>query len=113
MNIVPVVHESIKLWNEFVRLHYPPVGAFIQTWEWGVFQEKMGRKITRYFIKKGENVVAAFTLIHHSLPFGFKYGYAARGPVIAQTELPNSPEMIEQIREWSKKEFPELIFVRL
>ncbi|MEK7077111.1 MAG: peptidoglycan bridge formation glycyltransferase FemA/FemB family protein, partial [Patescibacteria group bacterium] len=102
-------------WNRFVRKHYPPVGAFMQTWEWGTFQEKLGKKAERYFVAESREPIAAFTLVHHALPFGFSYGYVPRGPVIASpmSGKGNPTEIFSAIRAWAAQNFPRLIFVRL
>ncbi|MBI3627031.1 hypothetical protein HY224_03225, partial [Candidatus Uhrbacteria bacterium] len=35
-----------KIWNDFVARHALD-GGFLQSWEWGEFQEKLGRKVWR------------------------------------------------------------------
>ncbi|MBI2096728.1 MAG: peptidoglycan bridge formation glycyltransferase FemA/FemB family protein [Candidatus Sungbacteria bacterium] len=107
--------EARAEWNQFVRQHCPPVGAFMQTWEWGTFQQSLGRKIDRYFLKDGNKQLAAFTLVHHSLPFGFSYGYIPRGPIIAAHAAGEDklPEILNFIRTWAVRNFSRLIFLRL
>src|SRR3989344_5569204 len=84
MEINKVGLQDKIFWNKFIKEHYPPVGAFMQTWEWGLFQQALGRKIERHLITDNREPVAAFTLVHHPLPLGLSYGYIPRGPVIAQ-----------------------------
>ncbi|MFA5854264.1 MAG: peptidoglycan bridge formation glycyltransferase FemA/FemB family protein [Patescibacteria group bacterium] len=63
-------------WNEEVlRLG----GDFLQSWEWGTFQEKAGAEIARW---RGENALAL--LVKRSLPFSRSYWYSPRGPLGAQ-----------------------------
>ena len=102
-----------KEWNEFVRKHYPSVGGFMQSWEWGLFQKRLGRNVERYFVLGGKTPVAAFTLIYHSLPLGFRYGYAARGPVVAASEDGIVVKIFETIKVWAHEHAPHLIFLRL
>ena len=109
------IGDKIK-WNIFVQKNYPPVGAFMQTWEWVDFQKEMGRDIGRYFVIANGEPVAAFTLVYHALPFGLQYGYSPRGPVMAkkiQTDRSVIKKILETIKEWAKKEFPSFIFLRL
>jgi lipid II:glycine glycyltransferase (peptidoglycan interpeptide bridge formation enzyme) len=113
MNVKKANQDDGKIWNEFVRKNYPPVGNFMQSWEWGLFQEKMGRKVERYFILNGGTPVAAFTLIYHSMPFDLKYGYAARGPVVTTTSKKVLTEIFETIRAWALENAPQLVFLRL
>lgn len=63
-------------WNEeALRLG----GGFLQSWEWGTFQEKAGAEIARW---RGEHALTL--LVKRSLPFGRSYWYSPRGPLGAQ-----------------------------
>ena len=60
-------------WNqEVLRLG----GGFLQSWEWGTFQEKAGMPVMRL---RGEGVLAQ--LVRRSLPLGRSYWYCPRGPL--------------------------------
>lgn len=100
-------------WNAFVRAHYPPVGAFMQTWEWGEFQKALGRKTERYRVLDGKDSCAIFTLVHHSLPFGLSYGYVPRGPVVAVSAASRKVEILRAIKVWAKQNFSHFTFFRL
>ena len=102
-------------WNAFIKHNYPPVGAFMQTWEWGEFSKSIGRKTERYFLHDGGELAASFTLVYHSLPFGLSYGYVPRGPVIAASRAPGleSINILRAIKRWSEQKLPGLIFLRL
>jgi len=115
MNISEVTFVDKYEWNKFAVEHYPPVGAFMQTWEWGEFQTDLGRKIGHYILMDGEEQIAKFTIVHFKLPLGLSYGYVPRGPIILNTA--RDPETIiaicKAIREWATKKFPKFIFLRL
>lgn len=113
MNVTLAHPSDERIWNSFVREHYPPIGAFMHTWEWGEFLKKWGKKADRYFVKDGEKIIAAFVLVEHELPLGFRYAYAPRGPLFART-LPTEEiaEIFRLLRAWVEKTFPQLIFVR-
>ena len=116
MDIIPVSAsaDEKQMWNRFVREHYPPVGAFMQTWEWGAFQEALGRRTERYFLKKGGEPRAAVALVHHPLPLGLSYAYAPRGPVISRDASDaEHAEIFGAIRRWAPERFPRSGFVRL
>jgi lipid II:glycine glycyltransferase (peptidoglycan interpeptide bridge formation enzyme) len=113
MTIEEASKNDKKTWNDFVSGHYPPIGGFMQSWEWGVFQEKLGRDMARYFVMDSGRPIAAFTLTHHDLPMGMRYGYAARGPVVAASHAGKVSEICAAIRSWAAKEFPDLLFMRL
>lgn len=77
---VTQVHESEKQnYNDFVAKHS---GSFLQSWEWGNWQEQNSRKALRYAVKDttGEIVLTA-QLITHPLKFGQYYIYCPYGPV--------------------------------
>lgn len=115
MKIIHAESAGQNEWNSFVAAHYPPVGAFMQTWEWGQFQESMGKKIGRYYVVEQKRTVACFTFVEQRLPFGFTYGYLPRGP-LTDPHFFNEQKLLELfhlIRNWSKKHFPGLIFIRL
>ncbi len=116
MEVIAVSSDAKSQWNAFVQAHYPPVGAFMQTWEWGAFQQALGRNAERFFVASGGEPIAAFTLTNHTLPAGHSYGYAARGPVIATAHAAN-PETVSEvlctIRAWAHAHLPRAVFVRL
>ncbi len=63
------------LWEE--RLKHGRNREFLQSWEWGVFQEKTGKKAIRLLLGSGteRTAVQGFS---HQLPFGLKYLYCPR-----------------------------------
>ncbi len=61
-------------WNRFVRDEF---GSPLQTWDWGVFQESLGKKILRI-----DETDFKALLVWQTLPLGVGYWYAPRGPVI-------------------------------
>ncbi|MBI2055724.1 MAG: peptidoglycan bridge formation glycyltransferase FemA/FemB family protein [Candidatus Sungbacteria bacterium] len=111
-----VTVESRDAWNRFLGENYPPIGAFMQTWEWGAFQESLGRKVGRFFLTDGgENAAAAFTLVRHSLPLGLSYGYVPRGPVMKKHDAEGEASLglLKTIRAWARENFPRFVFLRL
>jgi|SRR3989344_5516221 len=110
-----VVAKNKESWNNFVKAHYPPVGAFMQTWEWGEFQAALGRKTERYEVREKDDVCAVFTLVHHALPLGLSYGYVPRGPVVSSSAIKEGKHIaiLTAIKTWAKKTFPKFTFLRL
>jgi len=115
MKIIPAKSTDKKIWNSFVREQYPPIGAFMQTWEWGEFKQDWGKKISRFLIKKNNSLIAVFMLAEHDLFLGLKYGYVPRGPVIDKNYLTEEKIalILKTIEVWTKKEFPNFVFLRL
>ncbi len=62
-------------WNKFILENN---GLFLQSWEWGEFQELLGRKIWR--LGDGENWQAF--VVKYDLPMGRNYLYCPGGPVL-------------------------------
>jgi peptidoglycan pentaglycine glycine transferase (the first glycine) len=77
----------------------------------GEWQKKLGRDVSRYVIKSGDNVVARFQLIKYSISFGLEYWYIPHGPIVAS----NAPDDLFKnfaglLRRLIKKSTP--IFIR-
>ena len=60
-------------WNQFIIKNN---GSFLQSWQWGEFQESLGRKIWRLEIAGSKGLI-----IKHNLPLGKSYLYCPRGPI--------------------------------
>lgn len=94
-----------KIWNERVREFAPRFGAFLQSWEWGEFQQAVGRKVERILIDGNDGVMVA-QAIQLELPFGWRYWLLPKGP------LGNVP-MSRMARELKRGLFPSGVFVRM
>ncbi|HBK34678.1 hypothetical protein A2239_00715 [Candidatus Uhrbacteria bacterium RIFOXYA2_FULL_40_9] len=95
-------------WSHFVQEHGPRSGAFLQTWEWGDFQQITEGKIVRLGFFEKEQLVAIALLIEKKLPFNQKYFYCPRGPLCFNTSL---TEVLLLIKDFLRKE--KAIFLRL
>lgn len=62
-------------WNEEVLRKR---GSFLQSWEWGTFQESVGRTVERYRDASDGSLMQA---IRMPLPMGKHYWYVPRGPL--------------------------------
>ncbi len=113
MILTPAKAEDKEKWNDFVRDNYPPIGAFMITFEWGEFQKALGRNVERYEIKEGAKTLALFTLIHEKLPFNFYYGYTPRGPVFDKNiNTEKCLEIMSFIAKKLKEKHSEFLFIR-
>ena len=115
MNIVTLSVAERPKWNAFIAEEFPPVGAFLETWEWGDFKKLLYGKVTRYAIVEGDEWLGCFHMETHALPLGFKYGYAPRGPVLKK-ELWEDDSKVNNIfsciATYLKQNLAHLIFVR-
>jgi peptidoglycan pentaglycine glycine transferase (the first glycine) len=67
-------------WNENVRAHLPPFGGFLQSYEWGEFQESLGFRVHRIFEETPKGTVLA-QCVEQPLRFGKKYYLIPKGPL--------------------------------
>ncbi len=68
-------------WQRLVAAQAPPrSGAFLQSWEWGAFQQEMGRAVRRYVWEQGGKTACAQVVVAET-PLGLSYPYAPRGPL--------------------------------
>ncbi|MEY4745219.1 MAG: protein FemA, partial [Candidatus Parcubacteria bacterium] len=73
-------------------------GGFLQSWGWSQFQEALGRQVFRFRVdrpgnRRGaegahEDTIAQFLLVYHGLPFGRRYAYVPRGPIVTADDGP-------------------------
>jgi len=93
-------------WNKFVLENQ---GSFLQSYEWGEFQESVGRRVFRFATNKWQA-----QLIEMPLPFGKKYWHCPRGPVIVSDKEQLANDQVKKIiEEIKKKASNEVIFFRL
>ncbi len=111
MNILEVLESEKNDYNHFVMNQ--PSGSFLQSYEWGKWQEKLGRQIFRYWIldiagkKQG-----SMQLIKMPLMFGKYYLYCPYGPVGAEKyEL--GIKNYEWLTEELKNKFSDCVFLRI
>lgn len=91
-----------------------PTSQFLQSWEWGEFNQALGIKVFRLGIKDGDSLIAVTTLFKKTLPIGKSYFYCPRGAVInVKCQMPNA-EMLECLFKEIKKlaKIENAIFLR-
>jgi len=114
MEIRPATEQEERHWNEFVKKHYPPVGAFMQSFEWGEFQKSLGRTVERYLVTEEGVTRAVFSLVYYKLPLSLHYAYSPRGPVFdSSIGIEKQWQIFRSIRIWAKKHRSHLLFIRL
>jgi len=86
-------------------------GSFLQSWEWGEWQEKLGKKVYRFKITDDtENVLGSVLLVKMPLPFGKYYLYAPYGPVVNfQFSIFNFQLLTHELRAL----FSDALFMRI
>ena len=94
-------------WNKFILENR---GSFLQSWEWGKFQENFGRRVFRFNDADWQT-----QFIEYGLPLGKKYWYAPRGPIMSrvirgQEFRDKIQNIIDEVKKISNQ---DIIFFRL
>jgi lipid II:glycine glycyltransferase (peptidoglycan interpeptide bridge formation enzyme) len=85
---------------------------FLQSWQWGEFQKKLGREVQRIKISRENDLAAVGQAIIHDLPFGLRYIYLPRGPVISPLAANHDDEFVSIFEKELIKLDKKAIFVR-
>jgi lipid II:glycine glycyltransferase (peptidoglycan interpeptide bridge formation enzyme) len=110
MKIILAKAENQKIWNDFVAAS--SYGSFLQSWEWGEFQESLGHQIFRLMILDKNQILGVVLLIKQPLFFGRFYLYAPFGPVlnIRNLKFQIGQMLMATIKKIAKKE--KAVFLR-
>lgn len=90
-------------WNTLVALHPPRFGAFLQSWEWGEYQERLGHRVRRHLVENAHGIMIA-QAIWQPMPLGLGYWLIPKGPL---GTLPPA-----QMREELRQAFGDGAFVK-
>ena len=93
MKIVKI--ENRKILNSF--LGSEKYTQFLQSFEWGEFQESNGNNIFRIGVEENGDLLAVATLIKKSLGFGKSYFYCPRGPIFDEFRISNFKFQMEEV----------------
>lgn len=112
MNIRLAVETDKEIWNSFV-LSAKDRASFLQSWEWGQFQQAVNVSCWRLLVEQDGVVKAVALVVKHSLPLGQSWLYLPHGPVITEVSLIPSvlQELNAYVTELAQKE--SAMFVRI
>lgn len=107
MHIVNITDKN-KL-NDFISRQAH--SQFLQSWQWGELQKKIGSKIWRLGVEK-DGLIGVATVIKKLLPLGKSYFYCPRGPVLESgvRNLEIASLLFHKTKELAQKE--KAIFLR-
>ncbi len=109
MQLVEVKQSEKDIYNRFVIEN--ETGSFLQGYDWGSWQETLGRKILRYWILDiGGQRIGSLHLIKTSLPMGKYYLYCPYGPVI---DVRFKIEDLRLLTQELERKFGEAVFIRI
>lgn len=128
MEVVEIKKSQKEEWNHFVAKN--PYGSFLQSFEWGEFQQSLGRDCWKLKVKSekhapyrngasgsGLKVILGQTLVvKYDLPFGKSYLYSPHGPIIDPEPATSDPVTIfkalsKKVKEIAQEE--KAIFWRM
>lgn len=110
MKLTEVLENDKNSFNSFVAAS--PSGSFLQSWDWGSWQESLGRKVLRFKILNADDAqIGSVQLIKMPLPFGKYYLYAPYGPVVGdgKWDIGDWKAFVEEV----KRVFSDVVFVRI
>src|SRR3989338_3403699 len=79
-------------WNEFIAENG---GSFLQSYEWGNFQQMSGHDVTRIVVKESGLIMLAAQIFRYTLPLGKSYLYIPYGPVFNLSETGRDREVFD------------------
>ncbi len=108
MNIIDIKNQNEL--NDFVVSQ--STGQFLQSWQWGEFQEKVAGKVFRLGVFDNKEILATATLVKKFLPMGKSYFFCPRGPIFKSTkhQTPIINFLFDEIKKIAKEE--GVIFMR-
>lgn len=84
-------------WNQFIIQNK---GSFLQSYQWGEFQELLNRKIWRIETQGLKGLI-----IKHDLPLGKNYLYCPRGPIVQGGDISVFLKEVKKITQQEKSIF--------
>jgi lipid II:glycine glycyltransferase (peptidoglycan interpeptide bridge formation enzyme) len=90
--------KQIKNQEEWQKyLDYCPKKTFLQTWQWGEFQESLGRKVERLAIFSNRKLLGISLCVIHNSRFQ-KYIYCPRGPLLVQNDIQTYTQVLGELK---------------
>ncbi len=84
MQISQIKNTNQSDWNDFVKKHSLDFGL-LQAWEWGEFQQALGRQVVRV-VAEEDRILGVAQIIQMEIKGFFRYWYCPRGPM-AESDL--------------------------
>lgn len=73
--------DNQKKWDGWL-IQNQQFGIFSQSWFWGEILQSEGKNIERISVIENGEIIAQAQLVYHALPFGWKYSFCPKGPVV-------------------------------
>lgn len=104
------------LWEEFIKDH--PLSTIHQLPKWGHFQSKIPNRGKYWIITlvdetkpKGHQIIGGSLIVRHSLPRGYSWLYAPRGPLVDYKDPNQLKAFVDAIHDIARAE--KSVFLRI
>jgi lipid II:glycine glycyltransferase (peptidoglycan interpeptide bridge formation enzyme) len=78
--------------------------SFLQTWQWGEFQQSLGKEITRLVVSINNKFLGMALCVKEKTRFE-KYIYCPRGPLLSKDDIQTYTQVLGAIKEyWSTRD---------
>jgi len=112
MDLVKLTDSDKLRYDEFVSTRN---GSFLQSWDWGEWQNQGGKIPHRFFVQADNDIMLAAQVLEHTVPrFGWKYLYIPYGPVFMDLLANDKNDgILRTLLDGLRTQFPEALFIRL
>ncbi len=109
MKLAILPDQEKNRYNNFITAH--PSGSFLQSWDWGDWQEQLGHRVHRYAVENGENkIILAGQAVEMKLAGSNQYYlYLPYGPLAAGSDLSLLKFFLDNLAQ----KHPGAFFIRL
>jgi lipid II:glycine glycyltransferase (peptidoglycan interpeptide bridge formation enzyme) len=114
MELIPLSEQNdIGKFNRFVAEH--PSGDFLQSWDWGGWQEKLGKKVFRFAVYEQSATLLAAQAIQVQIPNMRRYYlYIPHGPLLNNSLTgKDGAKVVDFFINGLVEQFPQTLFVRI
>lgn len=109
MNIRTAIVESKENWENFLASRAE--ANFLQSWNWGVFHQKLGKKVFPLGLFDGETQIGAAMTVKEEAKRG-KYLTVAGGPLLDWGNTEHLQKIFEALKELARSEGCQFIRMR-
>jgi peptidoglycan pentaglycine glycine transferase (the first glycine) len=110
MTPIALTESDMAKYGQFVAQND---GSFLQSWDWGNWQEQLGKKVHRFLVMDNGQTIAAAQIIEAALPYYGSYLYLPYGPVFVERGAWSVEQVFSVLINGLQKQFPKSIFIRL
>lgn len=113
MHIQEITEKEKEVYNAFVANNN---GSFLQSFEWGQWQESNAKTVFRYVLKERSDSapILSALVVQYSLPLGQHYLYIPYGPVVGNTvDTIHIEDALKNLIAYLKEKHSKALFIRI